>query len=90
MINRLRERLRLLWQDDRCRTDIRQFVEFGLGCFVILVIGYLLLRKINLFLSQAEMGKFSYVQSLVMLIAQVLYFAIRCKGRTPDDTYLPV
>ena len=75
MIEHLRERVRLLWQEDRCRTDVRQFVEFGLGYFVILVVGYLLLRKINLTLSEVEMGKFSYVQSLVLIVAPVLYLA---------------
>lgn len=75
MIERLRERLRLLWQEDRYRADIKQFVEFGLGYFVVLVVGYLLLRKINLSLSESEMGKFSYVQSLVLIVAPVLYLA---------------
>lgn len=68
-------RFRALWGESRYRTDIKQFVEFGAGYFVVLIIGYLLLRKINLVLTDVEMGKFSYVQSLVMIVAPVLYFA---------------
>lgn len=64
-----------LWRDERYRTDIKQFVEFGLGYFVVLVVGYFLVRKINLSLSEAEMGKFSYIQSLVMIVAPILYLA---------------
>lgn len=75
MIERLRERLRLLWQEDRYRADIKQFVEFGLGYFVVLVVGYFLMRKINLTLSEEEMGRFSYVSSLIMIVAPVLCLA---------------
>ena len=69
------EKAKSIWAIERYRTDIKQFVEFGLGYFIVLVVGYLLVRKINLSLPEAEMGKFSYVQSLVMIVAPVLYLA---------------
>ena len=67
MLTRLRE----LFAQKRYRTDLKQFVEFGFGYGVVLVVGYLLLRKINLSLSAEEMGRFSYVQSLVMTLTPV-------------------
>ena len=75
MLHNLRFKAMTLWHSDRYRTDILQFIEFGLGYFVVLIVGYLLVRKINLSLSDIEMGRFSYVQSIVMIVAPVLYLA---------------
>ena len=75
MLHNLRLKAMALWHSDRYRTDILQFIEFGIGYFAVLIVGYLLVRKINLSLSDVEMGRFSYVQSIVMIVAPVLYLA---------------
>ena len=75
MLHNLRFKAMALWHSDRYRTDILQFMEFGLGYFAVLIVGYLLVRKINLSLSDIEMGRFSYVQSIVTIVAPVLYLA---------------
>ena len=64
-----------LLQDGRCREDLRQFVWFGVGYVVVLALGYLLLRQINLSLTVEEMGRFSFAVSTVGLTVSVLYMA---------------
>lgn len=64
-----------LLRDGRCREDLRQFVWFGVGYVVVLALGYLLLRRINLSLSVGEMGRFSFAVSTVGLTVSVLYMA---------------
>ena len=67
-------KLAAVLKDARCREDFRQLVLFGLGYGVVLVLGYVLLRQINLSLSPEEMGRFSYAVSAIGLSAAVLYF----------------
>ena len=62
-------------KDGRCREDFRQFVRFAVGYCAILVLGYLVLRQINLTLSKEEMGRFSYVAGLVTIVMPILYVA---------------
>ena len=71
MLSKLRE----LFGQGRCREDLRQLIWFGVGYAVVLVLGYLLMRQINLSLSVEEMGRFSYTMSLVGAIAAVFYQA---------------
>ena len=59
----------------RVREDLRQFVSFAAGYGVVLVLGYLLLRKINLTLSQEQMGVYSYTFALVNILMPVFYLA---------------
>lgn len=59
----------------RCREDIRQFVWFAVGYAVALVLGYLLLREVNLALSETEMGRYSYVMSFVGVVSLALSLA---------------
>ena len=59
--------------DSRCREDARQFCLFAAGYGVVLVLGYLLLRKINLSLSVEEMGRFSVATSVVNVAMPLLY-----------------
>lgn len=59
----------------RCREDLREIAWFGLGYGVVLALGYLLLRQINLTLSVEEMGRFSYLVGLVGLFASIFYLA---------------
>ena len=69
------KRLAELLQDARCREDFRQFVWFAVGYAAVLVLGYFVLRQINLTLSADEMGKFSYVAGLVGIVMPILYVA---------------
>lgn len=71
----LREKLAGLFCEGRVRDDLRQFILFAFGYGVVLVLGYLVLRKINLTLSEAEMGRFSYMSGLVYIVMPVLYVA---------------
>jgi len=59
----------------RRREDVRQFLWFCVGYGAALLLGYLLLRKVNLLLSVEEMGRYSYAMSLVGLTAAVFYQA---------------
>lgn len=59
----------------RCREDFRQFVWFAFGYAVALVLGYVLLREINLALSETEMGRYSYVTSFVGVVSLALGLA---------------
>jgi len=68
-------RLKSLWSEERCREDARQFVWFALGYAVALVLGYLLLREINLALCETEMGRYSYVTSFVGVVSLALSLA---------------
>lgn len=69
------KRLSEFLQDARCREDFRQFVWFAVGYAAVLVLGYFVLRQINLTLSADEMGKFSYVAGLVGIVMPILYVA---------------
>ena len=51
-----REKLSGLFREGRVRDDFRQFLLFAFGYGIVLVLGYLVLRKINLTLSTEEMG----------------------------------
>lgn len=68
-------RFREMLKEGRCREDFRQFAWFAVGYCAILVLGYLVLRQINLTLSKEEMGRFSYVAGLVTIVMPVLYVA---------------
>lgn len=68
-------RLTDLFNKGRCREDFRQFVWFAIGYCAVLVLGYLVLRQINLTLSKEEMGRFSYVAGLVTIVMPILYVA---------------
>lgn len=69
------KRLSEFLRDARCREDFRQFVWFAVGYAAVLVLGYFVLRQINLTLSADEMGKFSYVAGLVGIVMPILYVA---------------
>lgn len=71
----VKDRLATFWREERYRTDVKQFVEFGAGYAVVLVLGYFLLRKVNLTLTTDQMGVFSYVSSWVTILAPVLCLA---------------
>lgn len=70
-----REKLSGLFREGRVRDDFRQFLLFAFGYGIVLVLGYLVLRKINLTLSTEEMGKFSYLSGLVYVVMPVFYLA---------------
>jgi len=57
------------------RKDFVNFVEFCLGYAVLLGINLFLMRKINHALSQEEMGRYSFITSLVLIVGPILYFA---------------
>ena len=57
-------RLTDLFNKGRCREDFRQFVWFAVGYCAVLVLGYLVLRQINLTLSKEEMGRSRMSQDL--------------------------
>ena len=69
------KRLSDLLHEGRVRSDLLQFIWFAGGYGIVLVLGYLVLRKINLTLSTEEMGKFSYLSGLVYVVMPVLYLA---------------
>lgn len=71
MLKRFREFL----ADARHREDFRQFVWFAFGYGAVLLLGYLLLRQINLTLTEVEMGRFSYIAGLVGIVMPILYVA---------------
>ena len=66
-------RLPSVLSDPRCREDARQFCLFAVGYGVVLVLGYLLLRKINLSLPVEEMGRFSVATSVINVAMPLLY-----------------
>ena len=68
--------------DARHREDFRQFVCFALGYGAVLVLGYLLLRQINLTLAEVEMGRFSYIAGLVGIVMPILYVAALIENLT--------
>ena len=71
----LRNGILLLKSNPRYREDIRQFIEFGIGYAIVLVLGYFLMRQINLSLTETEMGKFSFISSLVLILAPIFYIS---------------
>ena len=71
----LRNGILLLKSNPRYREDIRQFIEFGVGYAIVLVLGYFLMRQINLSLTETEMGKFSFISSLVLILAPIFYIS---------------
>ena len=75
MINSLLTTLKKLWNNQQSQKDIKSFFEFGLGYAVTLIIGFLLVRQINLSLTQPEIGKYSFIASLTATICPVLYFS---------------
>lgn len=72
---KLQNGILLLKSSPRYREDIRQFIEFGIGYAITLVLGYFLMRQINLSLTETEMGKFSFISSLVLILAPVFYIS---------------
>ena len=50
------------------RKDIRSFLEFGIGYALMLAINLLVVREINRALTKEEMGRFSFISSLVLLL----------------------
>ena len=62
-------------REGRVRKDLGEFAWFAVGYAVVLALGYLVLRKINLTLSEVEMGRFSYLSGLVYVLMPVLYLA---------------
>ena len=75
MMNFLLTTLKTLWNSRQSQRDIKGFLEFGLGYAVTLAVGFLLVRVINQSLSQAEIGKYSFIASLVGVLSPILYFS---------------
>lgn len=71
----LKDAVRFLSNNPRYRDDIKHFFEFGIGYVAVLILGYFLMREINLTLSETEMGKFSFVSSLITVLAPFFYIA---------------
>ena len=57
------------------RKDIRSFLEFGIGYALMLAINLLVAREINRALTKEEMGRFSFISSLVLLLMPLVTFS---------------
>ena len=74
-LNKILQIFKQLLKNPQSRKDITGFLEFGVGYGITLVVGFLLVRLINQSLPQVEIGKYSFVASLVGLLSPILYFA---------------
>ena len=75
MFKYLHEILQKLKSNDLIRKDFRSFLEFGIGYALMLAVNLLVVREINRTLTKVEMGRFSFISSLVQLLMPVVTFS---------------
>ena len=75
VVNAFKKTLKTLWHSDQSQKDIKSFIEFGFGYIVTLIVGFFLIRMVNQTLSPIEIGKYSFMASLVGILSPVLFFS---------------
>jgi len=75
MANYLQRILHKTKSNTLIRKDLGSFLEFGVGYALMMIFNLLVVRGENAHLSKGEMGRFSFISSLIMLLLPIVTFS---------------